>query len=231
MDPVLVSLATALWLGILTSISPCPLATNIAAISYISRGIEAPRGVFVTGLLYTLGRMLTYLALGALLVASVLSIPQLSAFLQTFMNKLLGPILILVGMFLVGLLELRFQTAAGGQRAQDRIRGWGPAGTIVLGMLFALSFCPVSAALFFGSLIPLSISHQSSVLLPSIYGIGTALPVFLFAVLLALGARSVSRTFQWLTAIERWGRPVTGGIFIAVGIYLSLIHIFGLQIS
>src|SRR4030042_1283 len=98
----------ALYLGVLTSISPCPLATNIAAISYIGRRVGNSRQGFLTGLLYTFGRTLAYLALGALLVASVLSIPQVAMFLQKYMSKLLGPILILVAMFLLELIQVGF---------------------------------------------------------------------------------------------------------------------------
>jgi cytochrome c biogenesis protein CcdA len=226
MDDVLVAAGSALWLGVLTSISPCPLATNIAAISYISKGLGAPRRVFATGALYTIGRMLTYLALAALLVASVLSIPQISNFLQTYMNKLLGPILVLVGMFLLGLLQFNFSASVAGDALEDRFQSWGIWGAALLGMLFALSFCPVSAALFFGSLIPLALQHQSSLGLPALYGIGTGLPVLVFAVLLAVGAQSVSKAFHRLAQVEKWARTVTGIVFVAVGIYFCLAHIF-----
>jgi cytochrome c biogenesis protein CcdA len=226
MDGAIVAAGTALWLGVLTSISPCPLATNIAAISYISKGLGTPRRVFATGALYTAGRALTYLALAALLVASVLSIPQISNFLQTYMNKLLGPILILVGMFLLNLLQFNFSTSVTGGALEERFQSWGVWGAALLGMLFALSFCPVSAALFFGSLVPLALRHQSTVSLPALYGIGTGLPVLVFAILIALGAQSVSRAFNRLSQVEKWARPVTGGVFIAVGVYFSLTYIF-----
>lgn len=226
MDGTILAAATALWLGVLTAISPCPLATNIAAISYISKGLGAPRRVFATGALYTAGRALTYLALAALLVASVLSIPQLSNFLQTYMNKLLGPILILVGMFLLGLLEFSFSASVRGGSLEERFQRWGVWGAALLGMLFALSFCPVSAALFFGSLVPLALQHRSAVSLPALYGIGTGLPVLVFAILIATGAHSLSRVFNRLTHAEKWARIVTGFVFLGVGIYFCLAHIF-----
>jgi len=152
-----VGVVSALWLGILTSISPCPLATNIAAISYIGRRVGSPRQVLLSGMLYALGRSLAYLALGMLLVASVLSIPQLSLFLQKYMNKLLGPILIVVAMFLLGLIQLNITGPGVSDTMQKRVDALGMWGALVLGILFALTFCPVSAALFFGSLIPLSV--------------------------------------------------------------------------
>jgi cytochrome c biogenesis protein CcdA len=226
MDAAIVAAGTALWLGILTSISPCPLATNVAAISYISKGLGAPRRVFATGALYTAGRMLTYLALAALLVASVLSIPQVANFLQIYMNKLLGPILILVGMFLLNLLQFSFAPSVKGGALESRFQSWGLWGAGFLGMLFALSFCPVSAALFFGSLVPLALKHQSTVSLPALYGLGTGLPVLVFAILIAAGAQSVGKAFNRLAQAEKWARFVTGIVFVVVGIYFCLAHIF-----
>lgn len=226
MEGILVA-ATALWLGILTSISPCPLATNIAAISFVGRRLGSPREVFWTGVLYTLGRMLTYVALGILLVASVTSVPLVSQLLQKYMNKILGPILILVGMFLLDMLTLSFASPGPSEKLQSRIATWGVWGAGLLGMVFALSFCPVSAALFFGSLLPLAIKYESSVLLPSLYGVATGLPVLLAAILVAFGAQSLGQAFNKLTRIEWWARRITGAVFVVVGIYYSLTFIFG----
>jgi cytochrome c-type biogenesis protein len=231
MDHFWIGLTSAIWLGILTSISPCPLATNIAAISYIGKQADRPRTVLLTGILYTFGRALTYVILGALLVASLLSIPQLSNSLQHYMNKILGPVLILVGMLLLDLLRLPALGGSGTSRLRERLGQSGAWGAVLLGMLFALSFCPTSAALFFGSLIPLSIKWESAVTVPTLYGVGTALPVFVFAVLVAVGAKSVASTFQKLTAVEVWARRITGVVFVAVGIYLSAIHIFSISIG
>ena len=220
--------ATATWLGILTSISPCPLATNLVAISFISRDIGSPARVLWTGLLYTLGRTLTYAMLGSLLVGSVLSIPQVSLALQYWMNRLLGPILVLVGMFLLDLLRFNFSTSLMSNSLQDRAQSWGTWGAGPLGMIFALSFCPVSAALFFGSLIPLSLKAGSQIALPALYGIGTGLPVALFAIGLAAGAHTISAALNKLGAIELWARRATGVVFVAVGLYYTCDHLFEL---
>ena len=218
--------ASALWFGILTSISPCPLATNITAMSFVGRRVGSPGKVLLAGLLYTVGRALTYLTLGSLLVGSLLSAPRLSLVLQRTMNKALGPILIVVGVLLLGVIPLRFPSSGLGQRMGERIAKWGPFGALLLGVLFALTFCPVSAAFFFGSLLPLAIEQQSPVLLPALFGIGTAIPVLGFAVAIALGAKSLGKAFGKLTKIERWVRLITGVVFIGVGIYLMLVHIF-----
>ena len=218
--------ASALWLGILTSISPCPLATNIAAISYIGRRVGNSRQVFLTGILYTAGRTVAYLALAIILVASVLSVPQISLFLQKYMHLVLGPILIVVGMFLLGLIEFSMGGGGLGAAMQQKVDRMGMWGAVPLGVVFALSFCPTSAALFFGSLIPLSLSVNSSVALPLVYGVGTALPVMIFAAIIAMSAQSLGKAFNILSKIEWWARMITGGIFIAVGLWFSLKYIF-----
>lgn len=217
----------ALWLGALTSVSPCPLATNIAAISYIGKRVERPSLVFWSGALYTLGRTLTYTALGMLLIAGLLAIPELSFFLQTNMNKILGPVLIVAGMFLLGLININFGNGGFGASIRDKTQDWGVWGAGALGILFALSFCPVSAALFFGSLIPLAVKFESGLVIPALYGVGTAVPVVAFAVLLSVGMHSVSKWFQKITKVELWARRITGVLFILVGTYYSYIYIIG----
>jgi cytochrome c biogenesis protein CcdA len=230
MDSVVIAAASACWLGILTSISPCPLATNIAAITYIGKRVDRPAYVLSTGLLYTLGRTVTYVVLGVLIVAGALAISDLSFFLQRNMNKILGPILLLAGLVLLGTIKFNMSGPSFADRLQGKIEKYGLWGAGILGLLFALSFCPVSAALFFGSLIPLAVEQESSVLMPTLYGIGTALPVFVFATLIAVGARFVGVTYDRLATFEKWARRVTAVIFILVGIYYCLTYLFNVQV-
>ncbi|MFH1108204.1 MAG: aromatic aminobenezylarsenical efflux permease ArsG family transporter [Planctomycetota bacterium] len=222
----LLGLGSALWFGILTSISPCPLATNIAAIAFIGRRVDRPHAVVATGILYAVGRTIVYTVLAGLLVSSLLSAPTVSHALQKYMNKVLGPLLILVGMMLLGLIEFHTRGTGIGQRVGRRAEQWGIWGGLLLGVVFALAFCPSSAALFFGSLLPISIKYESRLWLPLAYGLGTALPVILFALAIAAGASSVARAFQRAAAFERWARTATGLIFIGVGVYFSLVFIF-----
>jgi cytochrome c biogenesis protein CcdA len=226
MTAFFVAAGTALWLGILTSISPCPLASNVAAISFVGRSVGSPRRVLLAGLLYSLGRALTYVLVGVLVVSSLLSVPSVSFFLQQRMNQILGPLLIVIGIGILGWLRLPLPSWNVGQTIRERAARSGLAGAGLLGMLFALSFCPVSAGLFFGALIPLAVNAHSRVLLPAVYGIGTGLPVVLFAVLLVLGAQGIGRAFNALTKIEKAVRPVTGAVFILAGLYLTVTHIF-----
>jgi cytochrome c biogenesis protein CcdA len=227
MGTLLAGAASALWLGVLTSISPCPLATNIAAISFIGKRVGRPPIVLASGLLYAAGRTAAYLALGIVAVGGLLAIPAVSQFLQIYMNKLLGPVLILVGMFLLELIRLNLSTSVSAERAQRLAEKGGLLGAALLGILFALSFCPISAALFFGSLVPLALKHESRFVLPVAYGVGTALPVVAFAALVAFGARWVGQAFNRLAQVEWWARRVTGALFILVGIYYCLTAIFG----
>jgi len=221
---------SAVWLGLLTSISPCPLATNVAAISYLGRRLDSPRHVLGGGLLYTVGRAGAYVTLGFVVVMGLLSMPETSRFLQRHMNRILGPALIAAGVLL---LELVRPILPGiGRRAEQLGQGLeskGAWGALPLGALFALSFCPVSAALFFGSLVPLAVRFDSPVLLPGLYGAGTALPVVGFATLIAFGARFVARAFNRLGVVERWARRMTGLVFIAVGIYMTMIYTVGVR--
>jgi cytochrome c biogenesis protein CcdA len=143
------------------------------------------------------------------------------------MNRLLGPVLIIVSMMLLDMLQFSTKGSNLGQWCQQRAEKFGLIGTLFLGMVFALSFCPVSAALFFGSLIPLSIKYSSAILLPLIYGIGTALPVFTFGVLIATGAGSLAKAFHKVSQFELWMRRVTGFIFMLIGIYYCLKYTLG----
>jgi cytochrome c biogenesis protein CcdA len=228
MNEVLLGWGAALWLGILTSISPCPLSTNIAAISYVGRRVEKTRWVLLSGLLYTVGRSLAYLAVAILVTKGLLSIPGVSMFLQKYMNLFIGPIMLIVGIVLLDVFKISFGGGGIGNSLQTRIDKMGVWGAGLLGMLFALAFCPVSAGLFFGGLIPLAVKSNSAFLLPILYGIGTALPVIGFSLLLAFGAHLVGAAFKKLTAIELWVRRITAAIMIVVGIALILKHNFGL---
>lgn len=225
---LLLAAGTALWLGILTSISPCPLASNLAAISFVAREVGSPRRVLLAGLAYSLGRALSYVAVSALVVTSLLSIPGLSRFLQERMNQLLGPLLVLVGLALLGWLPLRLPGGAWTESLGRRAAGAGLLGAGLLGMLFALSFCPVSAGLFFGALVPLAASHDSRVVLPVLFGLGTGLPVVAVAVAVALGARRLAGALHRVAQVERAARPATGVVFLVAGTYVSATHLFGL---
>ncbi|MDD5673665.1 MAG: aromatic aminobenezylarsenical efflux permease ArsG family transporter [Chitinivibrionales bacterium] len=228
MNETVLAWGAAVWLGILTAISPCPLSTNIAAISYVGRRVEKPLLVLLAGLLYTVGRSLAYLAVAVLVTKGLFSIPGVSNFLQKYINLFIGPIMLIVGFLLLDIWQISFAGGGIGMGLQNRIDKMGIWGAGVLGIIFALAFCPVSAGLFFGGLIPLAIKNNSSILLPVLYGFGTALPVIVFALFLAFAAHWVGAVFNKLTVIEIWVRRITAMIMILVGIYLILKDNFGL---
>ncbi len=226
MTGYLLAIGSAIWLGILTSISPCPLTANIAAISYISGRIDKPSKVLLSGLLYTFGRILVYLALGIVIVYGATSIPGLSFKLQRLMEPVLGPLFIAVGLLLLGVFSLNIGGGGMSEKMRARIDKMGIWGAIPLGIILGLAFCPVSAALYFGSLIPIAIQQKDAFLLPSLYGLGTGAPVIVFSFIIAFAANKVASAFKKITAVEIWVRRITGVILILLGIYLTVKHFF-----
>jgi cytochrome c biogenesis protein CcdA len=221
MDATVAVSASAFWLGLLTSVSPCPLAANIAAMSYLGREVGSRRRTLVGGLLYTLGRALAYAALAAILVGGLLSVPEVALFLQMHMNRALGPLLVAVGLVLLGWIRLPGFGSRLYDRTGERLLKAGLLGALPLGAVLALAFCPVSAGLFFGGLIPLALEHRSSLWLPALYGLGTGLPVVAFAVLVSAGLAWAGSAFHRLQAVERWARRATALVVIAVGLYYT----------
>ena len=214
MGPLWLSVGTALWLGILTSISPCPLSTNIAAVSYVGRRVGSRRLVLLSGALYTAGRSRVYLVLGAASVWPLVSMVSVSSFLQGTFYRLLGPILIALGLLLLGVFEFALPSLEVNDKLQNRVDRAGVWGAGLLGVIFALAFCPVSAGLFFGGLVPLAVERSSPLMLPLIFGIGTALPVAFFAVLLAVGAGWLGTALDRVQVFEVWARRVTAVVFL-----------------
>ena len=219
---------TALWTGVITSVSPCPLATNIAALSYISKHSGSHRlAVLGHGLLYALGRALAYVIIGFLLVKSLLSAPSFSFFMQKYGGQALSPILVLAGMYMLDMFGRSFE----GFNLFDLSRFKAKAGalsSLLMGALFALAFCPISAALYFGVIIPLAAANAAPFSLPLLYGIGTALPVIGLAVALDFGLKKISAVTGLAGKFEKYAKPATGWVFIAAGVYLGLRDIFGL---
>jgi cytochrome c biogenesis protein CcdA len=200
-------------------------------VSFIGRRIDRPWLVFVSGVLYTFGRILTYTVLGMFLVSSLLAAPAIALIIQKYVNQVLGPIFILVGMMLLGLITFGSFGEGLAVRMQNHADKWGAIGALLLGIVFALSFCPVSAALFFGSLLSIAVKANSGIILPAVYGIGTGLPVFVFAILIAMGVHSLAKVFDRVLSFEKWARRITGTIFIGIGIYYTLIYVYQIPLS
>jgi len=217
-------LIIAFLLGVLTSISPCPLATNIAAVAYISRDIKSPGHAILNSITYTLGRIFTYFALGALIILGGISVIDLSLTTQSIHGTILGVILITAGILLLGLINFNFNFGGGSitEKLSKKAANFGLLGAFFIGVLFALAFCPYSAILFFGTLIPLGLASNEGVILPLFYGLGTGLPVLLFAGLFYFGAQGINRHVQNVSRFEKILRKVIGVIFIVIGLYLII---------
>lgn len=215
--------------GLLTSISPCPLATNIAAVSYVGRKVDRPSQVLLAGMLYALGRTIVYVGLTVLIVWTTLSLSAVSAFLEQWLPLAMGPVLVGMGMLLTGLITIQTRGAGVSESLQQRIDRLGVLGALLLGFLFALSFCPVSAALF-ALTVERAISSGSSLLVPTAYGVGTAIPVIAFAVLLAFSAQSIGRAFNMLSQVEKWARLFAGTALIFLGLLFCLHYHYGLPV-
>jgi cytochrome c-type biogenesis protein len=213
---------TAFILGLMTAISPCPLATNISAIGFISRDIENRRRVFIKGLVYTLGRAVSYTGLGVILFLGA-SKMKVSLLFQGWGEKLLGPVLILIGVFMLDFIRINFPGFSGLTEKMGENSRKSYWGTLFLGMVFAMAFCPYSGVLYFGMLIPVTIASASGLYLPVIFAIATGLPVIIFAWLLAYAVGNVGKLYDRIKLFELWFRRVVAVIFILVGIYYIMI--------
>jgi len=210
---------SAFVLGLMTAISPCPLATNITATAYIARSISRKREVLLSGVLYSLGRAVSYTAIGLILYFGASKF-HLQRFFSQNGEKFLGPLLIIIGLILLNVIKINF--SGGGSfesKMSERFKDRGLLGSFVLGIVFALAFCPYSGALFFGMLVPMSISSPSGLYLPVVFAIGTGLPVIVFTYFMAFAAEKVGKLYQGVRTLEQAMRWVAGVVFVLAGIY------------
>jgi len=227
LDSTNVPILSALLLGIMTAISPCPLATNITAIGFISKDIENKKKIFFNGIWYTLGRAFSYTTIGVILYfgASTFKVAKL---FQSNGEKFLGPLLIIVGILMFDFIKIKFP---GFSKLSEKIENksknnWWSA--FLLGVVFALAFCPYSGVLYFGMLIPMTVSSVSGLYLPFVFAIATGLPVIIVAYLLAFSISSVGGFYSKVKIFEKWFRRIVAVIFILVGLYY--IYIFYLKV-
>lgn len=216
---------TAFLLGLLTAISPCPLATNIAAIGFIGKNIESRKVIFRNGLLYTLGRIVAYTLLGAVLIAVLeegASLFGIQKFIARYGEMIIGPALLLIGLFL--LFGDRLSLPSFGFKGNgERLVGHGGWGALLLGVLFALAFCPTSGVLYFGMLIPMSATTTAGYLLPVLFAIATALPVLAVAWVLAFSAQRIGEVYGKIQTVQKWLNTVVGILFLVIGVFYCVI--------
>ena len=209
---------TAILLGLMTAISPCPLATNITAIGFISQDLDKGKKVFIKGLIYTLGRVFSYTTL-AILIYFGASKLNISLLFQGWGEKILGPLMIIIGLFMLNVIKLKLPAFS---NASEKIGNWSKTsywGTFLLGVIFALAFCPYSAVLYFAILIPMTVSSASGLYLPALFAIATGIPVILFAWLLAFAVGNIARLYNKIKIFELWFRRIVAIMFILTGTY------------
>ena len=217
-------LLAAFALGLLTAISPCPLATNITATAYIAKTITSKAKVLLSGLLYTLGRMFSYTALGTIIFFGASKF-QVAKLFQGNGEKLIGPVMILIGLIMLGAIRPRFLSGLDiTGRLSEKFKDKGLLGAFLLGVLFALAFCPYSGALFFAMLIPMTLSASAGLGLPVVFSIGTGLPVIFFAFVIAFSLEKLGRYFKAIQQVEKVMRIVAGVTFLLTGLYYLNIY-------
>ena len=220
-----IPILSALILGLMTAISPCPLATNITATAFISKNISSKRKVFLSGLLYSLGRGFSYTAIGLILYFGASKF-HIARFFNQNGEKYLGPLLIIIGLIMLNIIKLNFLGKINFQeKLSEKFKNKGLLGSFLIGVVFALAFCPYSGALFFGMLIPMTIASADGLYLPIVFAIGTGLPVILFTYLLAFTAGKVGVFYNRITKIEKVMRTVAAVVFILTGLYYVSIFV------
>lgn len=219
LDQYNVPVISAFILGLMTAISPCPLATNITATAYISKNISNPKKVFLSGLLYALGRAFSYTMIGLILYLGASKF-HIARFLNQNGEKFLGPLLIFIGLIMLNVIRLNFFGKSDFQeKLSEKFKDKGLLGAFLIGVVFALAFCPYSGALFFGVLIPMTIASIKGLYLPVVFALGTGLPVIIFTYLLAFAAGKVGAFYSRITQVEKVMRKVAGVVFILSGLY------------
>jgi len=220
-----IPILSAFILGLMTAISPCPLATNITATAFISKNISSKRKVFLSGLLYSLGRGFSYTVIGLILYFGASKF-HIARFFNQNGEKYLGPLLIIIGLIMLNIIKLNFLGKSNFQeKLSEKFKNKGLLGSFLIGVVFALAFCPYSGALFFGMLIPMSIASADGLYLPIVFAFGTGLPVILFTYLLAFTAGKIGVFYNRITKIEKVMRTVAGVVFILTGLYYIIIFI------
>ncbi|HUX56412.1 MAG TPA: aromatic aminobenezylarsenical efflux permease ArsG family transporter [Bacteroidales bacterium] len=209
---------TAMLLGLMTAISPCPLATNITAVGFISRDIENRNRVFINGLLYTLGRAITYTTIALIIFLGADQL-KFSGFFQRYGEKIIGPLLIIIGLFMLNVISIKFPGVSRITSRMEKKERWGYLDAVLLGLVFALAFCPYSGVLYFGMLVPLTVTSTSGLYLPFVYAIATGIPVIVFAWIIAYTISGIGGAYNKIKIFEIWFRRVISVLFIIVGIY------------
>lgn len=216
---------SAFLLGLMMAISPCPMATNITAIGFIGKDVEDRKRVFINGLIYTLGRALAYTLLAVIIFIGADQF-KISGWFQQYGEKIIGPLMLIIGVLMLDVIHLNFPGFSNLTQRFQRKSEHTYWDVLLIGVLFALAFCPYSGVLYFGMLIPMTVGSASGLYLPVVFAFATGLPVILFAWLIAYAVSGVGTVYNRLKSFEVWFRRIVSVVFIVVGIYYILIIYF-----
>ena len=223
-----VPVIAAFFIGLMTAFSPCPLATNITAIAYASKKIGHKKETIKVGVYYTLGRAITYVLIASLIIFIGVNTQSISLFLESYGDKVLGPLLLVIGLVMLELIK--FKSFTGGKRLnklKEQLANKGHLGSFFLGVIFALAFCPFSAVLYFGMLIPLALSVGDAIIIPSVFALATGLPVIMLSFILNQSVAKLGRIMKRIEVFDKWTRRVVGLTFIIVGLFYTISYTFG----
>lgn len=218
---------TALLLGVLGALSPCQLTTGAGAVALIGR--HPDRRPLLAGFAYVGGKALVYALLGLLVVLLGQALATSSIPVIQVVRRILGPLMLVIGLVLIGALRSRL-TLGLGERvaafAANRLDATRPRGAFVLGMAFALAFCPTLFLLFFGLLIPLALASPGGLLFPALFALGTAVPLLVLLALLGLGLGGTARASSVMQRAQPILTSVAGFVLIAAGLNDTIVYWF-----
>lgn len=222
-----IGILAAFFIGLMTAISPCPLATNITAIAYASKRIDNSKHTIIVGFLYTLGRMLTYVLIASAIVWFGLNTQSIALTLQKYGDEILGPLLLIVGIIMLDIIKINFlKTSDKLNKLKEKLAQKGFLGSFLLGVIFALAFCPFSAVLFFGMLIPIALKAGDGLIIPSVFAFATGLPVIIFSFILVYSVSKLGKIMNKIGTFEKWMRKIVSIIFIIAGLYYIGLMVF-----
>ena len=222
-----IGIIAAFFIGLMAAISPCPLATNITAIAYISKKIGNSKHTLLVGFLYTLGRMFTYVLIASLIVWFGVNMQEVAMFLNTYGEKLLGPLLLIVGIVMLDLIKINmFKSNDKIDKLKEYLSEKGFIGSFLLGIIFALAFCPFSAVLYFGMMMPIALAASDGLFIPASFALATGLPVILFSLVLVYSVSKLGQIMNKIQTFEKWMRKAVAIIFIIMGLYYTFMMFF-----
>ncbi|MEJ5268441.1 MAG: aromatic aminobenezylarsenical efflux permease ArsG family transporter [Bacteroidales bacterium] len=217
-----IPILAAFFLGLITAISPCPLATNISAIGFISKELENRNKVFIYGLFYTIGRLVSYTVLGVILIYLLRQgsgIYKINKFFNSYGEYFIGPLLLFIGLFMLDVIKIKFSLRSNNGKISEKLTKANNLNSFLMGIIFALAFCPYSGVLYFGGLIPLSVASSGGYFLPAVFAIATGIPVIIFSWILAYSVSSIGKTYNKIKLFELWFRRFVSVTFILIGLY------------